>query len=354
LVRQEHTTKEASRATLPSLSLLLASARADYGRSSPGIPTLKMARVLIVMLYTLLCAMLIQIYCSSSSGSSEDPSHLGGRSEEITSTYSSGSPDDGPIRTDTSDKDTVVGEDLSSFPEMGLNQQHPSLGADGNNNFQSTSRQGTSPSTSRDFNAQKSGELSLRVDGDEGTSTMILLLNGQLYTPSPLGRAHILLAGKSIVAIFRDEDFSWSNLVGLPVKTIDVNGSLVVPGLIDIHVHITGGGGEAGPASRTPEASLSELLDAGLTTVVGTLGTDCVSRRCESLKPLNFGHSSYDSCCQIFLQITRQNSQVIFNLKDSQFELIGEVLCGIVAPISTSMAMKNQPVKDGRKVSGLG
>ena len=45
-----------------------------------------------------------------------------------------------------------------------------------------------------------------------------------------------------------------------------------------MHVHVCGGGGEAGPSSRTPEARLSELLLAGITTVCGILGTDSVSR----------------------------------------------------------------------------
>lgn len=40
-----------------------------------------------------------------------------------------------------------------------------------------------------------------------------------------------------------------------------------VQGFIDCHVHITGGGGELGPESRCPEARLSELIDAGITTV---------------------------------------------------------------------------------------
>lgn len=45
-----------------------------------------------------------------------------------------------------------------------------------------------------------------------------------------------------------------------------------------MHVHITGGGGEAGPASRCPEAQLSKLISAGITTVVGVTGTDSVTR----------------------------------------------------------------------------
>ena len=65
----------------------------------------------------------------------------------------------------------------------------------------------------------------------------------------------------------------------LGAQILDANDCLVIPGLVDMHVHVTGGGGEAGPASRTPESSLSAFLDAGITTVVGLLGTDCFTRR---------------------------------------------------------------------------
>lgn len=65
----------------------------------------------------------------------------------------------------------------------------------------------------------------------------------------------------------------------LASQVIDATGCIVVPGLVDVHVHLIGGGGEAGPASRTPECQLSDLLNAGITTVVGVLGTDCISRR---------------------------------------------------------------------------
>ena len=53
---------------------------------------------------------------------------------------------------------------------------------------------------------------------------------------------------------------------------------MVVPGFVDMHVHVTGGGGEAGPASRCPESQLSAFLRVGTTTVVGVCGTDSVSR----------------------------------------------------------------------------
>ena len=52
----------------------------------------------------------------------------------------------------------------------------------------------------------------------------------------------------------------------------------LIPGLIDGHAHLTGGGGEAGPATRVPAPVLSHYTVGGVTTVVGVLGTDDVTR----------------------------------------------------------------------------
>jgi beta-aspartyl-dipeptidase (metallo-type) len=52
---------------------------------------------------------------------------------------------------------------------------------------------------------------------------------------------------------------------------------------VDLHVHLLGGGGEGGFRTRTPEITLSAIARAGVTTVVGCLGTDDVSRRLETL-----------------------------------------------------------------------
>jgi len=59
---------------------------------------------------------------------------------------------------------------------------------------------------------------------------------------------------------------------------IDATGMIVVPGLVDVHIHASGGGGEAGPMSRTPEAQLDDLILGGVTTFVGLLGTDGTTR----------------------------------------------------------------------------
>ena len=52
---------------------------------------------------------------------------------------------------------------------------------------------------------------------------------------------------------------------------------------IDQHIHITGGGGEGSFKTRVPEAPLSKIVEAGVTTVVGVLGTDSTTRNVENL-----------------------------------------------------------------------
>lgn len=101
-----------------------------------------------------------------------------------------------------------------------------------------------------------------------------LLKNTNLYNPQKVGKTDILIGQGKILAI--DPDL---NVAGLPsVSTIDCRGKLVTPGLIDQHVHLIGGGGESGFASRVPQVTLKKLLQAGTTTVIGVLGTDGISR----------------------------------------------------------------------------
>ena len=70
---------------------------------------------------------------------------------------------------------------------------------------------------------------------------------------------------------------------GLDVAIFDAANSYVIPGLIDLHVHLIGGGGESGPSSLIPEISLPTLTTAAITTVVGVLGTDAIARTPEAL-----------------------------------------------------------------------
>ena len=108
-----------------------------------------------------------------------------------------------------------------------------------------------------------------------------IIRNADIYTPDHLGVKDILLLGNKIAAIENSINIDVNNYV--TVNEIDAKGKKVVPGFIDSHVHILGGGGEGGFSTRTPEISLSTLTTSGVTTVVGCLGTDGVARDMMSL-----------------------------------------------------------------------
>ena len=114
----------------------------------------------------------------------------------------------------------------------------------------------------------------------EGTLVLTLIKNGDIYAPDYLGKKDILLVDRKI-GFIEDE-------IELPdgfveVQVIDATGKKIVPGFIDSHVHLIGGGGEGGFRTRTPEIQLTQATTAGITTLVGVLGTDGTTRTMPSL-----------------------------------------------------------------------
>lgn len=102
---------------------------------------------------------------------------------------------------------------------------------------------------------------------------MLILKNADVFSPESEGRKDLLLAGGKILRVEPD--------IRIPetyCETIDAGQLIAVPGFIDAHVHLVGGGGEGGFATRTPELMLSAILRGGVTTVVGCLGTDGITR----------------------------------------------------------------------------
>ncbi|MDX1655380.1 MAG: beta-aspartyl-peptidase, partial [Candidatus Competibacteraceae bacterium] len=107
-----------------------------------------------------------------------------------------------------------------------------------------------------------------------------LLINARLYAPQPLGVQQLLIgAGRILWLGERIPDLDDA----LEVDIQDLDGGRLIPGLIDAHAHLTGGGGEAGFASRVPPPPLSHYTRAGVTTVVGLLGTDDITRNTAAL-----------------------------------------------------------------------
>ena len=100
-----------------------------------------------------------------------------------------------------------------------------------------------------------------------------LIKGGEVYAPQKTGVRDILLAGKQILAIGEN----LAAPAGLETETVDAAGKIVIPGYIDTHMHLLGGGGGNGPMSRSHEIDVSTLAKAGITTVCGTLGINTVS-----------------------------------------------------------------------------
>ncbi|MFD2164905.1 beta-aspartyl-peptidase [Thalassotalea euphylliae] len=108
---------------------------------------------------------------------------------------------------------------------------------------------------------------------------MKLFKQAEVYSPQYLGTKDVLIAGTKILKIadeltsfYRDD-----------IEVIDCQGKILCPGFVDSLVHITGGGGEGGYSTRTPEMSIEEAIVGGVTTLVGVLGTDSITRSLENL-----------------------------------------------------------------------
>lgn len=107
-----------------------------------------------------------------------------------------------------------------------------------------------------------------------------IIKNANVFAPQPLGKKDILLCFDKIVAI--EDSLDGIQLPG-EVEILDVENSRVTPGFFDQHVHLTGGGGEGGPATRVPPIMPSQLLRAGITTVCGVMGTEGTTKFPEGL-----------------------------------------------------------------------
>lgn len=100
-----------------------------------------------------------------------------------------------------------------------------------------------------------------------------IIREATVYAPQPLGVCDVLIAGQRIVKIAPN-----IAITGDDVIEIAARGMIMMPGMVDSLVHFAGGGGEGGFHTRTPEMPLSDATLAGVTTVIGALGTDRTTR----------------------------------------------------------------------------
>ena len=106
---------------------------------------------------------------------------------------------------------------------------------------------------------------------------LTIIRNADIYAPEHLGIRDVLIGGGKILSI----DEKIDSIRGADV--IDAEGEILEPGLVDGHVHIIGGGGEDGMLSRVPPLREEKIVKAGVTALVGLLGTDGYTRTVRDL-----------------------------------------------------------------------
>ena len=107
-----------------------------------------------------------------------------------------------------------------------------------------------------------------------------ILENVHVYAPEDKGIKSVLILEDKFEGLYDNLDL---NSDTIKINKINCEGKLMFPGFIDNHVHILGGGGEGGFNTRTPEIKFTDLTRAGITSVVGCIGTDDVCRNIKTL-----------------------------------------------------------------------
>lgn len=97
---------------------------------------------------------------------------------------------------------------------------------------------------------------------------MLCIKKVRVFAPEDKGICDILIANDKIVEIAPELELF------LPKETavVDGRGKIAVPGFIDQHVHVTGGGGESGFASKIREISMTECVENGGNLCGGAAG----------------------------------------------------------------------------------
>jgi beta-aspartyl-dipeptidase (metallo-type) len=123
--------------------------------------------------------------------------------------------------------------------------------------------------------------------------TWLTLIRGvSIAGPSDIGDPVDVLVAADRIAFIGATDDAMRAIAGAGdgvVTVVDAHGLIAIPGLVDAHVHLSGGGGENGFSTRVPRRQLSDFTRAGVTTAVGLLGTDGITRTMRDLVATTLG-----------------------------------------------------------------
>ena len=71
-------------------------------------------------------------------------------------------------------------------------------------------------------------------------SRVLLIKNANLYDPDPKGIRDILIVDEKVFSVAEHID---PPELSAPVEVVSADGKMVIPGYVDQHVHVIGGGG---------------------------------------------------------------------------------------------------------------
>jgi len=110
--------------------------------------------------------------------------------------------------------------------------------------------------------------------------TWTLVRGGHVFAPEDRGVADLLILDGRIAAVGTN----------LPAPTgigegevLDATGRIILPGLIDGHIHVMGASGLGGPTTRSTDLQIDRIVAVGVTSVVSPLGADSLSRTIPAL-----------------------------------------------------------------------
>lgn len=118
-------------------------------------------------------------------------------------------------------------------------------------------------------------------DTSERKKIIKLIKGGKVFTPEEIGGQDLLIINDKVVRIDRGLSISFS--LDSETEVYDAKDKIVCPGIIDSHLHLIGGGGGAGFISRVKEIFIEDIVRFGVTTVVGCLGIDHISKSAKTL-----------------------------------------------------------------------